>query len=49
MKPNNYNAANSWTYTVKQTVTMDWIDLVFLVNPDPYREARELIDRIKAL
>ena len=49
MEPKNYNAANNWTYTVKQTVTMDWIDLALLVNPDPYREARELIERIKAL
>jgi hypothetical protein len=45
MEPKNYNAANNWTYTVKQTV--DWFGIYLLINPDPYREARELIERIK--
>lgn len=47
MKPTNYNAVNSWTYTVKQTV--DLTEIFLLVNPDPYREVRELIERIKQL
>ena len=49
MEPKNYNASLDWTYTVKQTVTVDWLSLAVIVNPDPYRAAREVIDRIKAL
>jgi hypothetical protein len=49
MEPKNYNASLNWTYTVKQTVTVDWLSLAVIVNPDPYRAAREVIDRIKAL
>ena len=49
MEPKNYNASLNWTYTVKQTVTVDWLSLATIVDPDPYREAREVIDRIRAL
>ena len=49
MEPKNYNAANSWTYTVKQRVTVDLTEIFLLINPDPYRDALELIERIKAL
>ena len=49
MEPKNYNASLDWTYTVKQTVTVDWLSLAMIVDPDPYREARKIIDRIKAL
>jgi len=49
MEPKNYNASLNWTYTVKQTVTVDWLSLAMIVDPDPYRAAREVIDRIKAL
>ena len=51
MEPKNYNASRDWKYTVKQTVTVtvDWLSLAVIVNPDPYRAAREVIDRIKAL
>ena len=49
MEPKNYNASLNWTYTVKQTVTVDWLSLAVIVDPDPYRAAREVIDRIKAL
>ena len=49
MEPKNYNASLDWTYTVKQTVTVDWLSLAVIVDPDPYRAAREVIDRIKAL
>jgi len=48
MEPKNYNASLNWTYTVKQTVTVDWLSLAMIVDPDPYKAARELIDRIKA-
>ena len=47
MESKNYNAVNGWTYTVKQTV--DLTEILLLINPDPYREARELIERIKEL
>jgi RNA polymerase subunit RPABC4/transcription elongation factor Spt4 len=49
MEPKNYNASLDWTYTVKQTVTVDWLSLAVIVDPDPYKAAREVIDRIKAL
>ena len=49
MEPKNYNASLNWTYTVKQTVTVDWLSLAVIVNPDPYKAAKELIERIKAL
>ena len=49
MEPKNYNASLNWTYTVKQTVIVDWLSLAVIVDPDPYKLARELIDRIKAL
>jgi flagellar biosynthesis/type III secretory pathway M-ring protein FliF/YscJ len=49
MEPKNYNASRNWTYTVKQTVTVDWLSLAMIVDPDPYKAAREVIDRIKAL
>ena len=49
MEPKNYNASLDWTYTVKQTVTVDWLSLAIIVDPDPYKTAREVIERIKAL
>ena len=49
MDPNNYNISRDWKYTVKQTVTVDWLSLAVIVDPDPYKAARELIERIKAL
>jgi len=49
MEPKNYNASLNWTYTVKQTVNVDWLSLAVIVDPDPYKAARELIERIKAL
>ena len=49
MEPKNYNASLNWTYTVKQTVTVDWLSLAVIVDPDPYKAARELIERIKEL
>jgi hypothetical protein len=47
MTSKNYNASNNWTYNVRQTV--DWLSLSMIVDPDPYKAAREVIERIKAL
>jgi len=47
MQSKNYNASNNWTYTVRQTV--DWLSFSMILDSDPYREAREVIERIKSL